>query len=147
MDVNVGGVFLMIQHAVPALRRKGGGAIINISSVAGLNGGRSTMPAHCASKHAVIGLTKKGAKAHAGDGIRVNETCPGQIDTDTLADAEADALPKDVAKARTMVIAAIPAGRYGEPSEVAALAAFPCRHDAKFINGSVYTFDGAFTPD
>ena len=146
MDVNVGGVFLMMKHAVPALRRNGGGAIINISSVAGLIGGRATMPAYCASKHAVIGLTKNGAKAYAGEGIRVNAICPGQIDTDMLAAVEADASPEDAAKARAMVIAAIPAGRYGEPSEVAALAAFLCRDDAKFINGSVYTIDGAFTP-
>lgn len=146
MDVDVGGVFLMMQHAVPALRRNGGGAIINISSVAGLIGGRATMPACCASKHAVIGLTKNGARAYAGEGIRVNATCPGQIDTDMLAAVEADASPEDAAKARATVIAAISAGRYGEPSEVAALAAFLCRDDAKFINGSVYTIDGAFTP-
>ena len=146
MDVNVGGVFLMMKHAVPALRRNGGGAIINISSVAGLIGGRATMPAYRASKHGVIGLTKNGAKAHAGEGIRINAICPGQIDTDMLAAVEADASPEDAAKARAVVIAAIPAGRYREPSEVAALAAFLCRDDAKFINGSVYTIDVAFTP-
>lgn len=146
MDVNVTGVFLMMKHAVPALRRNGGGAIINVSSVAGLFGGRVTMPAYCASKHAVIGLTRNGAKAYAGEGIRINAICPGQIDTDMLAAVEQDASPEDIARAREKVIAAIPAGRYGEPTEVAALAAFLCRDDAKFINGSIYTVDGAFTP-
>lgn len=146
MDVNVGGVFLMMKYAIPALRRNGGGAIINVSSVAGLFGGRATMPAYCASKHAVIGLTRNGAKAYAGEGIRINAICPGQIETDMLAAVEADASPEDRAKAREMVIAAIPAGRYGDPSEVAALTAFLCRDDAKFINGSIYTIDGGFTP-
>ncbi|MYA88854.1 MAG: SDR family oxidoreductase [Boseongicola sp. SB0662_bin_57] len=146
MEVNVTGVFLMMKHAVPALRRNGGGTIINVSSVAGLFGGRATMPAYCASKHAVIGLTRNGAKAYAGEGIRINAICPGQIDTDMLAAVEKDASPEDAARARETVIAAIPAGRYGEPSEVAALTAFLSRDDAKFINGSIYTIDGAFTP-
>ncbi len=146
MDVNVGGVFLMMKHGVPALRRNGGGAIINISSAAGLIGGRATMPAYCASKHAVVGLTKNGAKAYAAEEIRVNAVCPGQIDTEMLAAVEADASPEDAAKARAMVIGAIPAGRYGDPSEVAALIAFLSRDDAKFINGSIYTIDGAFMP-
>jgi len=106
----------------------------------------ATMPAYCASKHAVIGLTKNAAKAYAADGIRVNAICPGQIDTDMLAAVEADAAPGDAARARAMVISAIPAGRYGDPSEVATLAAFLCRDDATFINGSIYTIDGAFTP-
>lgn len=146
MNVNVGGVFLMMKHSIPALRRNGGGAIINVSSVAGLFGSRATMPTYCASKHAVIGLTRNGAKAYAGEEIRINAICPGQIETDMLAAVEADESAEDAAKARAQVIAAIPAGRYGEPSEVAALAAFLCSDDAKFINGSIYTIDGAFTP-
>ena len=146
MAVNVTGVFLMMKYAIPALRRNGGGVIINVSSAAGVQGGRATMPVYCASKHAVIGLTRVGAKAHAGENIRVNAICPGQIDTDMLAAVEQDASGGDPAEARSRVIAAIPAGRYGEPDEVAALAAFLCSDDAKFINGSIYTIDGAFTP-
>ena len=146
MDINVTGVFLMMKHAVPALRRNGGGAIINVSSVAGLLGGRPTMPAYGASKHAVIGLTRTGAKSYAHENIRVNAICPGQIDTDMLAAVEADASPEDAEGARAKVIAAIPAGRYGEPEEVAALAAFLCRDDTRFINGSIYTIDGGFSP-
>lgn len=146
MNVNVGGVFLMMKHAIPAMRQSGGGSIINIASVAGLFGSRPTLPAYCASKHAVIGLTRNGAKAYAKEGIRVNAICPGQIETDMLAAVEADADPEDAAKARAAVIAAIPAGRYGEPSEVAALSAFLAGDDANFINGSIYTIDGGFTP-
>ncbi len=146
MDINVTGVFLMMKYAIPALRRNGGGTIINVSSAAGIQGGRATMPVYCASKHAVIGLTRVGAKAHAGEDIRINAICPGQIDTDMLAAVEQDASDGDPVEARNRVIAAIPAGRYGEPAEVAALTAFLCRDDAKFINGSIYTIDGAFTP-
>lgn len=146
MNVNVGGVFLMMKHVVPAMRQNGGGSIINISSVAGLFGGRPTLPAYCASKHAVVGLTRNGARAYAGEGIRVNAICPGQIETDMLRAVEADADPEDAARARAAVIAAIPAGRYGEPEEVAALSAFLAGDDAKFINGSIYTIDGGFTP-
>lgn len=146
MAVNVTGVFLMMKYAIPALRRNGGGAIINVSSAAGVQGGRATMPVYCASKHAVVGLTRVGAKAHAGEDIRINAICPGQIDTDMLAAVEQDASDGDPVEARKRVIAAIPAGRYGTPEEVAALTAFLCRDDAKFINGSIYTIDGAFTP-
>lgn len=146
MAINVAGTFLMMKYAIPALRRNGGGAIINVSSAAGVQGGRATMPVYCASKHAVIGLTRVGAKAHAGEDIRINAICPGQIDTDMLEAVEKDASTGDPAEDRKRVISAIPAGRYGDPSEVAALTAFLCRDDAKFINGSIYAIDGAFTP-
>lgn len=146
MDVNVGGVFLMMKHAIPAMRRAGGGAIVNVSSTAGLAGGRATMPNYCASKHAVIGLTRNGAKAYAGEGIRVNALCPGPTDTGMMAAVEEDASPGNAAGAREAVVSGIPAGRYGEPSEVAALASFLFRDDVKFINGSIYVIDGGFTP-
>lgn len=146
MSINVTGTFLMMKYTIPAMRRTGGGSIINVSSAAGVQGGRVTMPVYCASKHAVIGLTRVGAKAHAGEGIRINVIVPGQIDTDMLAAVEADASDGDPVEARNKVIAAIPAGRYGDTSEVAALTAFLCRDDANFINGSIYSIDGGFTP-
>ena len=146
MSINVTGTFLMMKYTIPAMRRNGGGSIINVSSAAGVQGGRATMPVYCASKHAVIGLTRVGAKAHSGEGIRINVIVPGQIDTDMLAAVEADASDGDPHEARKKVIEAIPAGRYGDTSEVAALTAFLCRDDAKFINGSIYSIDGGFTP-
>lgn len=146
MSINVNGTFLMMKYAIPAMRKRGGGAIINVSSAAGVQGGRATMPVYCASKHAVIGLTRVGAKAHASENIRINVICPGQIDTDMLAAVEKDGSTGDPAEDRKRVISAIPAGRYGDTSEVAALTAFLCQDDAKFINGSIYTIDGAFTP-
>ena len=146
MSINVTGTFLMMKYAIPAMRRNQNGSIINVSSAAGVQSGRVSMPVYCASKHAVIGLTRVGAKAHAGEGIRINVIVPGQIDTDMLAAVEADASEGDPVEARKKVIAAIPAGRYGDTSEVAALVSFLCRDDAKFINGSIYSIDGGFTP-
>ena len=78
--------------------------------------------------------------------FRINAICPGQIETDMLRAVEADAHPEDAAKARAAVMAAIPAGRYGEPEEVASLSAFLAGDDATFIYGSIYTIDGGFTP-
>ncbi len=154
MAINVTGTFLMMKYTIPLLRRLGGGAIINVGSAAGVQAGRATMPVYCASKHAVVGLTRVAAKAHAGEGIRINVICPGQIDTDMLAAVEQDMMETvkqgssvgSVEEARKKVIAAIPAGRYGRPDEVAALVAFLSRDDAHFINGSIYTIDGGFTP-
>ena len=154
MAINVTGVFLMMKYAIPVLRRHGGGAIINVGSAASVQAGRVTMPVYCASKHAVVGLTRVAAKAHAGEGIRINVICPGQIDTDMMAAVEQDMMESTKhdpssggqEEARKNVIAAIPAGRYGEPEEVAALTAFLCGDEAKFINGSIYTIDGGFTP-
>ena len=155
MTINVTGTFLMMKYAIPVLRRQGGGAIINVGSAASVQAGRATMPVYCASKHAVLGLTRVAAKAHAVEGIRINVICPGQIDTDMLAAVEQDMMETWQSRARQQgaskrrakkVIAAIPAGRYGRPDEVASLVAFLSRDDAHFINGSIYTIDGGFTP-
>ena len=154
MAINVTGTFLMMKYTIPVLRLQGGGAIINVGSAASVQAGRATMPVYCASKHAVLGLTRVAAKAHAGEGIRINVICPGQIDTDMLAAVEQDMMETSKQdpsaggpeEARKKVIAAIPAGRYGRPDEVAALVAFLSRDDAHFINGSIYTIDGGFTP-
>lgn len=154
MDINVTGTFLVLKHTIPALRRSGGGAIINVGSAASVQAGRATMPSYCASKHAVVGLTRVMAKAYGGENIRTNVICPGQIDTDMLAAVEKDMMEASggdpdaggIEEARKKVIAAIPAGRYGSTDEVAALVAFLGRDEAAFINGSIYTIDGGFTP-
>lgn len=154
MDINVTGTFLVMKYTIPVLRKFGGGSIINVGSAAAVQAGRATMPVYCASKHAVVGLTRVAAKAHAGENIRVNVICPGQIDTDMLAAVEQDMMEatKDDPssggreEARKKVIAAIPAGRYGTSEEVAALVAFLGRDEIGFINGSIYTIDGGFTP-
>lgn len=150
MDINVTGTFLVMKHTVPAMRKSGGGAIINVGSAASVQSGRVTMPSYCASKHAVVGLTRVAAKAYGGDNIRTNVICPGQIDTEMLGSVEEDMMRATGAEsreaARKMVISAIPSGRYGSVDEVAALVAFLGRDEAGFINGSIYTIDGGFTP-
>jgi NAD(P)-dependent dehydrogenase (short-subunit alcohol dehydrogenase family) len=144
MAVNVTGVFLGMKAVVPALRARGGGAIVNTASVAGLSG-NSMIPAYVASKHAVVGLSRSGGQTYAAEGIRVNAICPSPIDTRMMRSLEAGLELDSAESAKAMMTASIPAGRYGSPAEVAALVAFLCSDEAAFINGSVYTIDGAMT--
>ena len=151
MAVNVTGVFLGMQAAIPALRERGGGAIVNTASVAGMTG-QATLPAYIASKHAVLGLTKSGAQGFGAEGIRVNAICPGPIETrmiDSIEKMMLDATPAeaglDLAGLRQGLEASIPSARYGAPEEVAALVAFLCSDEAQYINGASITIDGALT--
>ena len=145
LAVNVRGVFLGLRFGGPALQRRGGGAIVNLASVAGLTG-EPTLSAYVASKHAVIGLTRSAALAF-GANVRVNAVCPSPVETRMMRSLEAGmgggAQPELV---RKMVTERIPAGRYAEPAEVAALIAVLGSDEARYINGSVYTIDGGMTP-
>ena len=141
LAVNVKGVWLGMKYVVPVMREQGGGAIVNTSSVAGLSG-TPTIIAYGASKHAVIGLTKSAAIEFGGDQIRVNAVCPSPIETRMMRSLERGLNPDDPEAVHRAAAANIPLGRYGEPEEVAALAAFLCSDDAKFISGGVYTVDG-----
>lgn len=145
MAVNVTGVFLGMKSVVPALRARGGGAIVNTASVAGITG-NSLIPAYVASKHAVVGLSRSGGQTYAAEGIRVNAICPSPIETRMMRSLEAGLEADSAESAKEMMTASIPAGRYGSPEEVAALVAFLCSDEAAFINGSVYTIDGGMTP-
>lgn len=145
MAVNVKGVFLGLKAALPALRARGGGAIVNVASVAGLTGDPNIAP-YVASKHAVIGLTRSAAVGGAPDQIRVNAVCPSPIETRMMRALEAGMAPEDPHAIKAMLNQRIPLGRYGTPEEVAALIAFLCSDDARFITGSIYTVDGGMTP-
>jgi 3alpha(or 20beta)-hydroxysteroid dehydrogenase len=138
--VNLKGVWLGMRYVIPALRERGG-AIINTSSVAGLSGSTSLI-AYTASKHAVIGMTKSAALAYGGDGVRVNAICPSPIETRMMRSIERGIDPDNPETAHARMAAANPMGRYGEPTEIAALVAFLASDDAAFINGGVYTIDG-----
>jgi NAD(P)-dependent dehydrogenase (short-subunit alcohol dehydrogenase family) len=138
--VNVKGVFFGCKHAVPAMLRGGGGSIINLSSNGGLIG-RPGDPVYCASKHAVMGLTKALAVAYASHNIRVNALCPGPIDTPMLWAGVAT--QQDRREALAAKVASCPAARYGAPDDVASAALFLASGESTFINGVGLAVDGA----
>jgi NAD(P)-dependent dehydrogenase (short-subunit alcohol dehydrogenase family) len=145
LAVNARGVFLGVKHAAPALRRRGGGAIVNLASVAGLQGDPNIV-GYIASKHAVIGITRSAAIALGPHQIRVNSVCPSPVETRMMRALEmgigGNAAAAEIVK--KSMSERIPLGRYAEPDEVAALIAFLGSDDARFINGSQYTIHGGW---
>ena len=139
--VNVRGVFLGMKHAAPAIIARGGGAIVNVSSVAGL-GGTPGIVAYGASKHAVIGMTKTAAMEFAPAKVRVNAICPSPVETRMMRALEAGMNPDDPEAVHAMMAMSIPLGRYGEPSELGSVAAFLLSPAASYVSGSVVPVDG-----
>lgn len=140
LAVNAGAVFRLSRAALPALRRQGGGSLINIASDWGLRGG-ARAAAYCASKGAVVLLTRAMALDHAAEGIRVNAVCPGDVDTPMLS-AEARQQGEDPAIALARCNAATPTGRVTTADEVAALAVFLASDAAVQITGAAIPIDG-----
>jgi NAD(P)-dependent dehydrogenase (short-subunit alcohol dehydrogenase family) len=147
LAVNVRGVFLGVKHAAPALRRRGGGAIVNLASVAGLQGDAG-ISAYTASKHAVIGITRTAAVELGPQQIRVNSVCPSPVETRMMRSLEQGmgGTPASAEIVKKSISERIPLGRYAEPSEIAALIAFLGSDEARFINGSQYTIHGGMNP-
>jgi NAD(P)-dependent dehydrogenase (short-subunit alcohol dehydrogenase family) len=144
IGVNLKGVFLGLRHVLPVMIAQQRGAVVNTASVAGLTGSPG-MPAYCASKHAVIGLTKVASGDVAKYGIRVNAVCPGPIDTRMIHALEAQLNPSDPRAVEARYQAAIPLGRYGTAEEVANVVQFLCSDLAGNITGAQYVIDGGRT--
>ena len=134
MAVNAKGVFLGTKHAIPALRRAGGGSMVNISSTAGLRGSAG-LAAYIATKGAVRLLTKATALEHVQDNIRCNSVHPGGVDTPMVQDA-----PVDLARqGRT------PMGRRATPEEIAYGVLYLASDESSFMTGSELVIDGGRT--
>ncbi len=142
--INVTGTFLVCKHAIPALERAGGGAVVNYASTAGM-AGDDTLGPYSASKGAVVLMTRSLARNHAPHGIRINCVCPGSIASPMLDNCLAmeAALGSDPAAVQARYIAGHPAGRFGVPREVAAAVLFLASDDAAFIAGVALPVDGA----
>lgn len=139
MAINVRSVFLMSRFAIPVMVQRGGGAIVNTASGWGLVGGASAA-SYCASKGAVVQLTRAMAIDHGADGVRVNCICPGDTDTEMLkSEAEQLGVPADrfLAEADDR-----PLGRVGTPREVAQAALYLASDDSSFVTGTALVVDG-----
>jgi NAD(P)-dependent dehydrogenase (short-subunit alcohol dehydrogenase family) len=139
MAVNSTGVFLGTRAVIPAMRRAGGGSIVNISSQLGLVGTDNSSPQYQASKGAVRLLTKATAIQYAKDGIRANSVHPGPIVTAMTERRRADP------ETYRLTVSRIPLGRYGQPQEVALGVLYLASDEASFVTGSELVIDGGWT--
>jgi meso-butanediol dehydrogenase / (S,S)-butanediol dehydrogenase / diacetyl reductase len=137
--VNARGTFLCCKHAIPAMTARGGGSIVNIASVAAVVGLRNRA-AYCASKGAVVALTRALAVDHVNDGIRVNAVCPGTVDTPWVR-----RLVEEAGESLDELTARQPLGRLGTPEEVAEAVAYLASDAAGFVTGSVFVIDGGLS--
>ena len=140
MDINAKGVFLGTKHAIPEMRKAGGGSIINISSVAGLVGSLESS-AYNASKGAVRLLTKTTAIQYAKEGIRANSIHPGTIETMMTAPMLAEEAYRQDRLTKT------PLGRFGQPEDVAYAALYLASDESSFVTGSELVIDGGRTAE
>jgi NAD(P)-dependent dehydrogenase (short-subunit alcohol dehydrogenase family) len=137
--VNLKGVFFGCKYGIPALRRAGGGSIVNTASFVALMGAATAQIAYTASKGGVLAMTREIAVAHAKEGIRANALCPGPVNTPLLAELLAD----PAARARRLVH--VPMGRLAEASEIARAALFLASDDSSYVNGASFVVDGGIT--
>lgn len=139
MNVNVKGVFLGCKYGIPALRRAGGGSIINTASFVALMGAATPQLAYTSSKGAVLSMTRELAVIHARENIRVNALCPGPLRTKLLMDF----LNTEEKKNRRLVH--VPMGRFGEAKEMANGVLFLASNESSFVTGTEFLVDGGLT--
>ncbi|EGQ20734.1 3-oxoacyl-[acyl-carrier-protein] reductase [Sporosarcina newyorkensis 2681] len=134
MDINLNSMFYTCQAVIPAMRSQQYGKIVNVSSSS--SWGNMGQANYSASKAGVIGLTRTLAKENGSKRITVNAVAPGQINTDMTKN-----LPEDVKRMATLLT---PAGRMGDPSEVASVVSFLASEDSSFVNGECISVSGGF---
>ena len=142
MAVNLKGTFLGMKYAIPAIRASGGGAVINIASVAALVG-VPDRAAYCASKGGVVALTRAAAIDHVAEGVRINCIAPGTVDTPWVQRITADYPDPDAARAAMR--ARQPHGRLVTAEEIAAMAAYLASDEAGSVIGGVMVVDGGLS--
>jgi len=136
ININLKGVWLCMKYEIPEMQKQGGGAIVNMASVAGLVGFQE-MPAYCASKGGIIQLTKVAALEYAKAGIRVNAVCPGVIRTPMV-----ERVTGGNPEAEAQFAAMEPIGRMGTPEEIAESVVWLCSDAASFVTGHPMVVDG-----
>ena len=136
MNINAKGVFLACKHGIPALRRYGGGSIINTASFVAVRGAATAQIAYTASKGAVLALTRELAVVHARENIRVNALCPGPLRTELLMSF------LDTEEKRQRRLIHVPMGRFGEAAEMAKAALFLASDESSYVTGTDFMVDG-----
>jgi NAD(P)-dependent dehydrogenase (short-subunit alcohol dehydrogenase family) len=139
MNVNLKGVFLGCKYGIPALRRAGGGSVINTASFVALLGAATPQIAYTASKGGVLALTRELAIVHARENIRVNALCPGPLRTEMLMKF----LNTEEKRQRRLVH--IPMGRFGEAKEMAQAALYLASDESSYVTGTEFLVDGGIT--
>ncbi|MGI9456540.1 MAG: SDR family oxidoreductase, partial [Aeoliella sp.] len=139
MEVNLKGVFLGCKAGIPALRRAGGGSIINTASFVALLGAATPQLAYTASKGGVLAMTRELAVIHARENIRVNALCPGPLRTELLMKF----LDTEEKKQRRLVH--VPMGRFGEAREMAQAVLYLASDESSFVTGTEFVVDGGIT--
>jgi NAD(P)-dependent dehydrogenase (short-subunit alcohol dehydrogenase family) len=139
MNSNAKGVFFGCKYGIPALRRAGGGSIINTASFVALLGAATPQIAYTSSKGAVLSMTRELAVIHAKEHIRVNALCPGPLRTPLLMSF----LDTDEKKQRRLVH--IPMGRFGEAKEIAYAAVYLASDESSYVTGTEFLVDGGLT--
>jgi len=139
MQINLKGVWLGCRAGLPALRRAGGGSIINTASFVALLGAATPQVAYTASKGGVLALTRELAVIHAREDIRVNALCPGPLHTELLMNV------LDTEEKRERRLVHVPMGRFGEAAEIAKAALWLASDESSFTTGTEFVVDGGIT--
>lgn len=139
LAINLKGVFFGCKFGIPALRRAGGGSVINTASVVALVGSAAPQIAYTASKGGILAMSRELAVIHARENIRVNALCPGPLRTELLMKF------LDTEEKRQRRLVHIPAGRFGESAEIARAALFLASDESSYVNGSTFVVDGGLS--